>query len=127
MPGEYHGFAKSESKEKALDGEFYFFSKLMHFKAADKGIEVILIRFDGISDIHLAMYTSRENLNNRWMQAKLSPILDASVGYLLVRDVPFELWHCEVAFPVPFLVVLYPSFTPGIHWFLSGQIKGIQR
>ena len=39
--GEYHGFAKAENKQKALDGEFYFFSKLMKFEAADKGIEVI--------------------------------------------------------------------------------------
>ena len=38
--GEYHGFAKAESKQKALDGEFYFFSKLLKFDAADKGIEV---------------------------------------------------------------------------------------
>ena len=38
--GEYHGFAKAESKQKALDGEFYFFSKLLKFEAADKGIEV---------------------------------------------------------------------------------------
>ncbi|XP_065066226.1 uncharacterized peptidase YuxL-like [Rhopilema esculentum] len=38
--GEYHGFAKSESKQKALDGEFYFFSKLLDFEAADKGIEI---------------------------------------------------------------------------------------
>lgn len=38
--GEYHGFAKAESKQTALDGEFYFFSKLLKFEAADKGIEV---------------------------------------------------------------------------------------
>eukprot|EP00794_Sanderia_malayensis_P019824 gene19824-21764_t len=38
--GEYHGFAKAENKQKALDGEFYFFSKLLKFEAADKDIEI---------------------------------------------------------------------------------------
>jgi len=38
--GEQHGFRKSESKQKALDGEFYFLSKVLGFEAADNDIKV---------------------------------------------------------------------------------------
>ena len=37
---EAHGFKKAENKKKALDGEFYFYSKILGFEAADKDIEV---------------------------------------------------------------------------------------
>ena len=38
--GEQHGFRKSENIQKALDGEFYFFSKVFGFEAADNDIKV---------------------------------------------------------------------------------------
>ena len=38
--GEQHGFRKAENIQKALDGEFYFFSKVFGFEAADCNVEV---------------------------------------------------------------------------------------
>lgn len=38
--GEQHGFRKAENIQASLDGEFYFFGKVLGFKPADKGIEV---------------------------------------------------------------------------------------
>ena len=40
FPDEAHGFKKSENKQKSLDGEFYFYSKILGFEAADEGIEI---------------------------------------------------------------------------------------
>lgn len=40
FPDEAHGFKKSGNKQKSLDGEFYFYSKMLHFQAADHGIEI---------------------------------------------------------------------------------------
>lgn len=40
FPDEAHGFRKSENKQKALDGEFYFYSVVLGFKPADEGIEI---------------------------------------------------------------------------------------
>lgn len=37
---EAHGFKKAANKQKALDGEFYFYSKVLGFEAADPGIEI---------------------------------------------------------------------------------------
>ena len=38
--GEQHGFRKAENVQKALDGEFFFFSKVFGFECADKHLEV---------------------------------------------------------------------------------------
>lgn len=38
--GEQHGFRKAENIQKSLDGEFYFFGKVLGFEPADQGIEV---------------------------------------------------------------------------------------
>ncbi|XP_071159816.1 dipeptidyl-peptidase 5-like isoform X1 [Mytilus edulis] len=38
--GEQHGFRKAENIQTALDGEFYFFSKVFGFKAADNDIKI---------------------------------------------------------------------------------------
>lgn len=38
--GEGHGFVKAENKQKALDGEFYFYSQMFGFQPADEGIEI---------------------------------------------------------------------------------------
>ncbi|CAC5379068.1 unnamed protein product [Mytilus coruscus] len=38
--GEQHGFRKAENIQTALDGEFYFFSKVFGFKAADNDIKL---------------------------------------------------------------------------------------
>lgn len=38
--GEQHGFRKSENIQASLDGEFYFFGKVLGFEPTDKGIEV---------------------------------------------------------------------------------------
>ena len=37
---EGHGFRKLENKQKALDGEYYFYSVVLGFNPADQGIEV---------------------------------------------------------------------------------------
>ncbi|CAG5116725.1 unnamed protein product, partial [Candidula unifasciata] len=37
--GEQHGFRKAENIKASLDGEFYFFGKVLGFEPADKGIE----------------------------------------------------------------------------------------
>lgn len=37
--GEQHGFRKSENIQASLDGEFYFFARVLSFEPADKGIE----------------------------------------------------------------------------------------
>lgn len=37
---EEHGFKKAENKKKALDGEFYFYSQILGFEAADPDIEI---------------------------------------------------------------------------------------
>ena len=42
---EAHGFRKSENKQKALDGEFYFYSVVCGFQPADQGIEVSFVLF----------------------------------------------------------------------------------
>ena len=42
---EAHGFKKAENKKKALDGEFYFYSKVLKFQAFDPDIEVIFFSF----------------------------------------------------------------------------------
>ncbi|XP_064600523.1 uncharacterized protein LOC135466778 [Liolophura sinensis] len=44
--GEQHGFRKSENIQKALDGEFYFFSRIFGFEPADKGIELKIENLD---------------------------------------------------------------------------------
>lgn len=44
LKGEQHGFRKAENIQTALDGEFYFFSKVFGFKAADNDIKVMFIR-----------------------------------------------------------------------------------
>uniref|UniRef100_A0A0B7BG74 Peptidase S9 prolyl oligopeptidase catalytic domain-containing protein n=2 Tax=Arion vulgaris TaxID=1028688 RepID=A0A0B7BG74_9EUPU len=38
--GEQHGFRKAENIQVSLDGEFYFFAKVLGFEPADKGIEL---------------------------------------------------------------------------------------
>ena len=38
--GEQHGFRKAGNMQKALDGEFYFFSKVFGYEAADNHINV---------------------------------------------------------------------------------------
>ncbi|XP_022335106.2 dipeptidyl aminopeptidase 4-like [Crassostrea virginica] len=38
--GEQHGFRKAENIQKALDGEFYFFSQVFGFEPADKHIKL---------------------------------------------------------------------------------------
>ena len=45
FPDEAHGFIKSENKQKALDGEFYFHSVVCGFQPADQGIEVSFVLF----------------------------------------------------------------------------------
>jgi len=40
FPNEGHGFKRSENKQKSLDGELYFYSRILGFKAADKDIEI---------------------------------------------------------------------------------------
>ncbi|KAH3853802.1 hypothetical protein DPMN_096337 [Dreissena polymorpha] len=40
FPGEQHGFRKAENIQTALDGEFYFFSKVFGFEPADKHINL---------------------------------------------------------------------------------------
>ena len=40
FPGEQHGFRKSENIKTALDGEFYFYSRVFGFKAADNDVKV---------------------------------------------------------------------------------------
>ena len=45
FPDEAHGFRKSENKQKALDGEFYFHSVVCGFQPADQGIEVSFVLF----------------------------------------------------------------------------------
>lgn len=45
LPGEQHGFRKAENVQKALDGEFLFFSKVFGFECADKDTEVGKNRF----------------------------------------------------------------------------------
>ncbi|CAL1527802.1 unnamed protein product [Lymnaea stagnalis] len=37
--GEQHGFRQAENIQASLDGEFYFFGKVLGFEPADKGIE----------------------------------------------------------------------------------------
>nr|KAG5699763.1 hypothetical protein BaRGS_014179 [Batillaria attramentaria] len=37
--GEQHGFRKAENIQAALDGEFYFFGRVLGFEPADKGVE----------------------------------------------------------------------------------------
>ena len=39
--GEQHGFRKAENVQKALDGEFLFFAKVLGFEAADKHCQVM--------------------------------------------------------------------------------------
>jgi hypothetical protein len=34
--GEQHGFRKSDSIKRALEGELYFYSKIFNFEVADK-------------------------------------------------------------------------------------------
>ena len=38
--GEQHGFRKAENIKRALDGEFYFYSRVFGFEVADKGGEI---------------------------------------------------------------------------------------
>jgi hypothetical protein len=40
LPGEQHGFRKAENVQKALDGEFFFYSKVFGFEPADKSCDV---------------------------------------------------------------------------------------
>ena len=47
--GEQHGFRKAENIQYALDGEFYFFSKVLGFEAADKHIKVCINDFKPLS------------------------------------------------------------------------------
>ena len=35
FPGEQHGFRKAENNQRALEAEFYFYSKIFHFEPAD--------------------------------------------------------------------------------------------
>jgi hypothetical protein len=36
FPGEQHGFRKAENIRRAIEGEFYFFSRIFGFAPADK-------------------------------------------------------------------------------------------
>jgi dipeptidyl aminopeptidase/acylaminoacyl peptidase len=36
FPGEQHGFRKAETVKRALDGELYFYSQVLHFELADQ-------------------------------------------------------------------------------------------
>ena len=38
---EEHGFKDSANKQTALNGEFYFYSQILGFQAADEGIDVV--------------------------------------------------------------------------------------
>ena len=42
LTGEQHGFRKAENVQYALDGEFYFFSKVLGYEAADTHINVCI-------------------------------------------------------------------------------------
>lgn len=44
--GEQHGFRKAENIQTALDGEFYFFSKVFRYEAADKNISLPIDNLD---------------------------------------------------------------------------------
>lgn len=44
--GEQHGFRKAENIQTALDGEFYFFSKVFGYEAADKNISLPIDNLD---------------------------------------------------------------------------------
>ncbi|KAL4238231.1 Esterase lipase thioesterase active site [Mactra antiquata] len=44
--GEQHGFRKSENIETALDGEYYFFSRIFNYKAADNDCHIPIENLD---------------------------------------------------------------------------------
>jgi dipeptidyl aminopeptidase/acylaminoacyl peptidase len=44
--GEQHGFRKAENIKKALDSEFYFYSRLFGFQPADQIEEVEIFNLD---------------------------------------------------------------------------------
>ena len=62
--GEQHGFRKSENIQKALDGEFYFFSKVFGFEAADNDLKVtniyIFYILSGVCNIMVLVYNTIE-------------------------------------------------------------------
>lgn len=44
--GEQHGFRKAENIQAALDGEFYFFGRVLGFEPADKSIKYKIVNLD---------------------------------------------------------------------------------
>lgn len=48
--GEQHGFRKAENVQTALDGEFYFFSKVFGYEPADSHINVSLYKHYSMAD-----------------------------------------------------------------------------
>ena len=50
FPNEGHGFKRSENKQKSLDGELYFYSQTLGFKAADEGIEIPIWNLPGAEE-----------------------------------------------------------------------------
>jgi dipeptidyl aminopeptidase/acylaminoacyl peptidase len=45
--GEQHGFRRAENIKRALDGEFYFYSRIFDYQVADNIEPLAIINLDG--------------------------------------------------------------------------------
>jgi hypothetical protein len=78
--GEQHGFRKSENIQRALDGEFYFFGRVLGFTPADTITGVGIV---AQPSYHLTIQYFSSRKINRSLVSHMEKLLVAQVERLL--------------------------------------------